>query len=176
MKTRIDELKKALKVHDEDYVFYTEFLDISLTADGEEVTPAAPVEVIVETDAVGASASDAVEMSFYTKKNAETLSLKNLSGDKAKDKAEDFKAFIGPDETDEDIINEIEEEIQIEKPAEVKVITSECEVFADDADDEMADVIVAPAEVDVKSGNSADTKDVSTYSIDDEESPEEFEF
>lgn len=96
--------------------------------------------------------------------------------DKAKDKAEDFKAFIGPDETDEDIINEIEEEIQIEKPAEVKVITSECEVFADDADDEMADVIVAPAEVDVKPKNSADTKDVATYSIDDEESPEEFEF
>ncbi len=94
--------------------------------------------------------------------------------DKAKDKAEDFKAFIGPDETDEDIINEIEEEI--ERPAEVKVIAAECEVFADDSDDEMADIVDAPAKAEAVPEKPADTKDVVTYSIDDEESPEEFEF
>lgn len=91
--------------------------------------------------------------------------------DKAKDKAEDFKSFIGPDETDEDIINEIEE-ADIDETVDTEVI--ETSIPADDFDDEMAEVVTAPDEI--KTEAPADVKNTVTDTVDDEESPEEFEF
>ena len=55
------DLQLGLKVRKKDYVLFTKFLDLSLTADGKEVQPKAPVTVTLETDVVEEGASDALE-------------------------------------------------------------------------------------------------------------------
>lgn len=61
------DLRQGLKVRKKDYVLFTKFLDLSLTADGRKVQPKAPVTVTLETDAVEEGASGALEAAFYDK-------------------------------------------------------------------------------------------------------------
>lgn len=92
MASRIDELCKVFDVQDEDFVYYTEFLDISLVVDGKAVESATPVEVTVETDVIEASMSNGIGMSFYTVKydgqeHADAIAIDNNTDDSAKNKA-----------------------------------------------------------------------------------------
>ncbi len=57
---RASVVAKNLGMPSDGQVFYAKFLDVSLTHDGEAITPAAPVEVTVETTAVDVSCSDAI--------------------------------------------------------------------------------------------------------------------
>ena len=92
MKSRKAELNKVFDVKDDEHVFYTEFLDISFVVDGNEIQPAVPVEITVETDTVKANSSNAIAMSFFTQiprgqKHGNPLAIENHSSDSAKKKA-----------------------------------------------------------------------------------------
>lgn len=96
--------------------------------------------------------------------------------DKAKDKAEDLKAFIAPDETDEDILNDIEEEIEIEEATTAIIGEAEAvtQLVADEyGDEEMADVVTPSIDT---ANKIVDAEKPAINCVDDEESPEEFEF
>lgn len=89
MKGRKAALDKVFGVQDGDYVFYTEFLDIAIVADGQQIQPAAPVEITVETDAVKAALSDTIGMSFYAdvpkgRSRGVALNVNNLTGGSSK--------------------------------------------------------------------------------------------
>ena len=81
-----DELAKICGVSNGVATFNYDYLDISLEADGLEVQPSAPVEVTLETNAVAASESDRVQMSFFDERregaeHADALAADNRSSE-----------------------------------------------------------------------------------------------
>ena len=68
----ITDTAAALKLGEGDEIFYTKFLDIAIMADGKEIEPQAPVQVIVELLDVEAGA-EALEVVHFGDKGAEKV-------------------------------------------------------------------------------------------------------
>lgn len=58
-------MQQALEIQSQDHVFFNLLMDITLTVGGVAIQPKAPVEVVVETNAVAPNASDSLEAAVW---------------------------------------------------------------------------------------------------------------
>lgn len=79
---RSELLGKTLDMGDDDKLTWSKFFDVSIVADGEKVEPAADVTVEVQTNAVAAQASDALEMARLDGDESARLEVTNETGTK----------------------------------------------------------------------------------------------
>ena len=83
---RKDMLAKALELGKDDKIVWNKYLDITIVADDEEITPAADVTLEIQTNAVPAASSDALEAVQLNGDESKRLEATNTTGTKADEK------------------------------------------------------------------------------------------
>ncbi|MBR3226232.1 MAG: prepilin-type N-terminal cleavage/methylation domain-containing protein [Atopobiaceae bacterium] len=82
MAAHIDRLTKTLDLGKDGRLMWNKLLNVRIVANGEEVVPAADVQVEVETNAMPASASDSLEAVRLDGDESSRLTVKNATGTK----------------------------------------------------------------------------------------------